>query len=166
MLIEMKINGLAMDPYTNMPIVILKDLELKQSLPIWIGILEASAIATELEHIVLSRPMTHDLLKNILDQLNVQVEQVQIVDLRDNTFYAKIKLLIDEQTIEIDARPSDSLALSLRTGAPIWVDSSVIENCRSIELSTETTEIDCEQHEKLAELLETLNDKDFGKYKM
>jgi len=167
MLIEMKISGLTVDPFTNMPIVILKDLEDKNSLPIWIGILEASAIATELEQIVLSRPMTHDLLKNILDTLNIRVDRIVVTDLRDNTFYANIFLQIDEKEIMIDARPSDSLALALRTGAPIWVEKEVIDKSKKIDLGqmdgVEGTEMD---KEKWAEILENLSPKDFGKYKM
>ncbi len=164
MLIEMKVTGLTIDPFTSMPIIILKDMEERSALPIWIGLIEASAIATELEKIQLSRPMTHDLLKNILEALQVQVTKVAVTDLADNTFYARIYLKYDGREIEMDGRPSDAIAIALRTKAPIFVEKSVIEKSRKIDLSKED---DAEaKQQKWAEILENLNPEDFGKYKM
>src|SRR3990167_799221 len=125
MLVEMKVTGLTIDPFTNMPIIILKDMDEKSALPIWIGLIEASAIATELEKIKLARPMTHDLLKNILQALSVRVERVEVNDLADNTFYARIHLTGGDRDHVIDSRPSAAIALALRVGAPIYVDRSV-----------------------------------------
>lgn len=122
MLVEMKaLTGLTIDPFTNMPIIILKDLEEKSALPIWIGLIEASAIATELEKIKLARPMTHDLMKNILHTLDVKVVKVEVNDLEDNTFYARIYLMHGTRDYAIDSRPSDAIALALRVGSPIFV---------------------------------------------
>jgi hypothetical protein len=163
---EMKVSGLTIDPFTNTPIIILKDLEEKNVLPIWIGLLEASAIATELENIQLPRPMTHDLVRNILDRLKVEVKKVEMVDLRDNTFFATLHLTVSGKTIIIDSRPSDAIALALRTKAPIFVNEKVIEKSR--EISLEGLKIDEEKTDadKWKEILETMNPEDFGKYKM
>lgn len=163
--IEMKVTGLTIDPFTSMPIIILKDLKEKCALPIWIGLIEASAIATELEQIKLSRPMTHDLMRNILDVANVSVKRVEVCDLSDNTFYAKIWLLRGSEEISLDSRPSDAIALALRTKSPIFVARSVIEKSRKIDLSREGS-TDEERKKKLAEILESLSPEDFGKYKM
>lgn len=164
MLIEMKVTGLTIDPFTSMPIIILKDMEEKSALPIWIGLIEASAIATELEKIQLSRPMTHDLLKHILDALSVSVGRVAVIDLADNTFYARIYLLHEGKEIEMDARPSDAIALALRTKSPIFVEKKVIEKSRKIDLTKETD--DEAKKQKWTEILENLSPEDFGKYKM
>src|SRR5512147_815613 len=126
MFVEMKVRGLALDPVSNMPIIILRDEEDKRSLPIWVGIFEANAIALELEKIATPRPMTHDLIKNILDHLGATVQQVIINDLRDNTFYAVIEISINGNRVAIDSRPSDAIAIALRVNAPIFVDESVI----------------------------------------
>ncbi|MBI2082969.1 MAG: bifunctional nuclease family protein [Deltaproteobacteria bacterium] len=167
MMIEMKVTGLTIDPFTNMPIIILKDLEEKSALPIWIGLIEASAIATELEKIQLSRPMTHDLIRNILTTLNVTVEKIEVNDLCDNTFYAKIYLKNGSEEHVIDSRPSDAIALALRTHSPIFVDKKVIDKSRDIDLARggKTGEKKV-QEEKWTEILENLNPDDFGKYKM
>jgi bifunctional DNase/RNase len=162
----MKVTGLTIDPFTNMPIIILKDLDEKSALPIWIGLIEASAIATELEKIKLARPMTHDLMKNILHTLNVNVSKVEVNDLADNTFYAKIYLTNAGKDYVIDARPSDAIALALRVGASIFVDRKVIEKSRQIDLSKEGHAGEKGEKEKWAEFLENLNPEDFGKYKM
>lgn len=162
----MKVTGLTIDPFTNMPIIILKDLDEKSALPIWIGLIEASAIATELEKIKLARPMTHDLMKNILHILEVKVEKVEVNDLADNTFYARIYLKSDGREYVIDSRPSDAIALALRSGAPIFVDRRVIEKSRQIDLNKEGKEGGKGEKEKWAEFLENLNPEDFGKYKM
>ena len=166
MFIEMKVSGLTMDPITNTPIVILKDLEEKKAIPIWIGIFEASAIATEIEKITFSRPMTHDLLNETLKALGAVVLRVEIHDLRNNTFFANIQLLTDGKEIVIDARPSDAIAIALRAGAPIFVDSKVIEKSRNVDFGTKMTDLDRLKKEKLAEFLENLSPEDFGKYKM
>jgi bifunctional DNase/RNase len=166
MFIEMKVSGLTMDPITNTPIVILKDLEEKRAIPIWIGIFEASAIATEIEKITFSRPMTHDLLHEILKALKAEVMRVEIHDLRNNTFFANIQLLIDGNLIVVDARPSDAIAIALRAGASIFVDSNVIEKSRNVDFGTKMTDLDRLKKEKLAEFLENLSPEDFGKYKM
>jgi uncharacterized protein len=166
MFIEMKVSGLTMDPITNTPIVILKDLEEKKAIPIWIGIFEASAIATEIEKITFSRPMTHDLLNEILKVLKAVVLRVEIHDLRNNTFFANIQLLTDGNVIVVDARPSDAIAIALRATAPIFVDTKVIEKSRTVDFGTKMTDLDRLKKEKLAEFLENLSPEDFGKYKM
>jgi bifunctional DNase/RNase len=158
---EMKVSGLTVDPYTNTPIVLLKDLVEKEVVPIWIGFFEASAIATQLEKVQLSRPMTHDLLKNLLDTLGVTVIKVEVTELRENTFFAVIHLDMDGTHFAIDARPSDAIALALRTDVPIYVHEEVIKKSRKIDLHQQK-----EGEEVLDELLEGLSSKDFGKYKM
>jgi bifunctional DNase/RNase len=158
---EMKVSGLTVDPYTNTPIVLLKDLVEKEVVPIWIGFFEASAIATQLEKVQLSRPMTHDLLKNLLDTLGVTVIKIEVTELRENTFFAIIHLDMDGTHFAIDARPSDAIALALRTDVPIYVHEEVIKKSRKIDLHQQK-----EGEEVLDELLEELSSKDFGKYKM
>lgn len=164
-LIRMKVTGLTIDPFTNMPIIILKDFDEKMALPIWIGLIEASSIATELEKIQLARPMTHDLLRNILSELEIEVTKVEVNDLSDNTFYARIFLKKDEEEIVMDARPSDAIALALRTASPIFVDRKVMEKSRRIDLSKNLDE-DKMKQQKWTEILENLSPEDFGKYKM
>jgi hypothetical protein len=166
MFIEMKVSGLTMDPITNTPIVILKDLEEKKAIPIWIGIFEASAIATEIEKITFSRPMTHDLLNEILKVLKAEVKRVEIHDLRNNTFFANIHLLREENLLVVDARPSDAIAVALRAGARIFVEEKVIEKSRTVDFGTKMADLDRLKKEKLAEFLENLSPEDFGKYKM
>jgi len=161
----MKVTGLTIDPFTNMPIIILKDFEEKMALPIWIGLIEASAIATELEKIQLARPMTHDLMRNILGELDVEITKIEVNDLADNTFYAKIFLKDGAQEFVMDARPSDAIALALRTSAPIFVDRKVMEKSRRIDLSKNLDE-DKAKQQKWTEILENLSPDDFGKYKM
>lgn len=165
-LVQMEVTGLTIDPFTSMPIVILKDAAEKYALPIWIGLIEASSIATELEKIQLSRPMTHDLLKNILEEVKVGVEKVVIHDLADNTFYAQIILKQDGREIPMDSRPSDAIALSLRTKAPLFVEKEVIDKSRKIDLSKEELDKELSKKQKWAEILENLSPEDFGKYKM
>ena len=162
---EMKISGLTMDPQTNTPIVVLKDPKSEVSLPIWIGLLEATAIATELEQVEFSRPMTHDLIKNLMSHLGVKVNKVEICDLRDNTFYAWIYLNVNGKETKIDARPSDALAIALRTKAKIYVDDKVIEKSGKLEPEGKV-EIKDEEAKKWTEILENLSPEDFGKYKM
>jgi bifunctional DNase/RNase len=166
MLIKMMVTGLTVDPLTNTPIVILKDMEEKKAIPIWIGLFEASAIATELEKITFSRPMTHDLLNDILRILEAEVLRVEINDLRNNTFFANIHLIRDGKTLVIDSRPSDAIALALRADAPIFVDEKVIEKSRNVDFGTKLSDLDKLKDEKLEEFLENLSPEDFGKYKM
>ncbi|MDD5224422.1 MAG: bifunctional nuclease family protein [bacterium] len=166
MLIPMKVTGITIDPFTNMPIVILKDFEEKNAVPIWIGLVEASAIASELEGIHTPRPMTHDLLRDILGQLNIKISRIAVMDLRDNTYFATIFLQDGTTEIEIDSRPSDAIALALRTGSTILVDDKVISKSRQIELSTNQDEDEGKKRQKWLNLLENLTPEDFGKYKM
>lgn len=166
MLIEMKVSGLTIDPITNTPIVILKDLQESKVIPIWIGIFEASAIATELEKIVFSRPMTHDLFNECLKLLNVTVSKIEIGDIRNNTFYASIYLAAHDQIYTVDARPSDAIALALRAQAPIFVDENVIEKSRNIDFGIKITDLDKLKEDKIKEYLENLSAEEFGKYKM
>ncbi|HBH86000.1 MAG TPA: hypothetical protein DDY17_00140 [Syntrophaceae bacterium] len=166
MLIKMKVAGLTIDPLTNTPIVILKDIDEKKAIPIWIGLFEASAIATELEKITFSRPMTHDLIYEILKAMKIDVIKIEIHDLRNNTFFANIHLLKDEETIVIDSRPSDAIALALRANATIFVDEKVIEKSRNVDFGKKITELDNLKDDKLKEFLENLSPEDFGKYKM
>ncbi|MCK9275359.1 MAG: bifunctional nuclease family protein [Syntrophales bacterium] len=166
MLIEMKVFGLAIDPITNTPIVILKDLQEKKVVPIWIGLFEASAIATQLEKIDLTRPMTHDLMNDILKNLEVDVKRVVITDLKNNTFFALINIVKDESDLMIDSRPSDAIALALRANAPIYVDDSVIDKSMDINFGNRAGDLNKYTKEQLKEFLEGLNPEDFGKYKM
>jgi bifunctional DNase/RNase len=163
---EMKISRLILDPVTNMPIIILKDLEDELTLPIWIGLLEASAIALELEKEPPQRPMTHDLIKNILSSLKVRVVKVELTDLRESTFYALIYLNRDGKTFKIDARPSDAIAIALRTSAPIYVDEKVIRKFKKVNLESIKDTDNVDESAKLQDLLEEMSPEDFGKYKM
>jgi hypothetical protein len=168
MFIEMKVAGITVDPFSNSPIVILKEVEGTKALPIWIGVLEASAIAAELGNVKPPRPMTHDLMRDILNHLSVNVEKIEVNDLKDNTFYATIYLMIGNSNLAIDSRPSDAMALALRTSSPIFVSEEVIKESRTIDLDKAMGDIDeqKEDSEKWAEILENLSPEDFGKYKM
>ena len=161
----MVVSGLTVDPLTNSPIVILKETHGERTLPIWIGLLEATAIASELEGIKFSRPMTHDLLKSIMDMIDVEVNKIEVCDLKNNTYYALIHLTHGKKEISIDARPSDALALSLRMKAPIFVAEEVISKSKQIDLTSEAEDTS-EQGKKWQDILEKLNPEDFGKYKM
>ncbi len=161
MLIRMTVRGIALDPITNMPIIILKDQEEKRALPIWVGIFEANAIALELEKIATPRPMTHDLIKNILDGLGATVQQIVVNDLNDNTFFAVIEVSYDGNMVNIDSRPSDAIALALRVNAPIFVTEKVVSKAKSMDIAEEKEETD-----RWREWLENLKPEDFGKYKM
>jgi bifunctional DNase/RNase len=145
--------------------MILKDVESDKAVPIWIGLLEATAIASELENIKFSRPMTHDLLKNVMEAMEVQVTKVEVCDLRDNTYFALIYLAWEGQEVSIDARPSDAIALALRAKAPIFVAEVVIQKARRVDLSAKEA-ITTEDAKKWTEILEGLDPDDFGKYKM
>jgi hypothetical protein len=166
MFVEMKVSGLTIDPLTNTPIVILKDLEGKRAVPIWIGLFEASAIATELEKISFSRPMTHDLMRDLLKILEAKVKRIEIIDLRNNTFFACIHLQRNGDTVIVDSRPSDAIALALRVNCPIFIDEKVIEKSRNIDFAKKVDELDKKKTEELKEFLENLPEEDFGKYKM
>lgn len=159
MLHEMKVSGIAIDPFTNTPIIILKDLNGDKMLPIWIGFMEASSIAMELEKTPRLRPLTHDLLKNILDDLKYSVSRVELTDLKDNTYYAAIHLKKMGDIHIFDSRPSDAIAIAIRTRSQIFVHDSVLESSKQIQA------ID-EDKEKLAEMLDKIPPGDFGKYKM
>jgi bifunctional DNase/RNase len=159
--IEMRIKGLVVDPISKMPIVVLEDIRSERMLPIWIGVFEANAIALRIENIATPRPMTHDLLKNLLDELDIKVEKIVVNDVRDNTFYALIYCRHKDQIITIDSRPSDAIALVLRTDAPIFVEESVVEKAHSMKIDE-----NLEDSEKLKNWLENLQPDDFGKYKM
>jgi len=161
----MVISGLTVDPVTNTPIVILKELDGEQTLPIWIGLLEATAIASELEGIKFARPMTHDLFKDVMDLIDLKVVKVEVCDLKNNTYYAQIHFLHNGKELSVDARPSDALALSLRVKAPIYVSEEVINSSSQIDLKAEP-EDKSEKGKKWQEILESLNPEDFGKYKM
>jgi uncharacterized protein len=149
------------DPITNTPIVILRDKEGQKVLPIWVGIFEANAIALQIENIATPRPMTHDLLRNVIHDLKASVEKIVVCDLQENTFYALIYLGLNGDTVAIDARPSDAIALALRTRAPIFVEETVIDHAKTVEFTTEKTDAD-----RLHKWLESLDPDDLGKYKM
>jgi bifunctional DNase/RNase len=165
MLIEMKVAGITVDPFTNTPIVLLKDLEEKDVLPIWIGLLEASSIATALENIKTPRPMTHDLLKNILDNLGVKVLKIEVNDLKDNTYFALIHFDVNKKRLVMDSRPSDAIAIALRTAAPIFVEEAVIKKSAKVDLTTKGDKVVTDTTE-WEDILENLSSDDFGKYKM
>ena len=160
-MIEMNIKGLMVDPITNMPIIILRDPEGQKVLPIWVGVFEANAIALQIENIQTPRPMTHDLLRNVIQDLRAAVEKIVVCDLKDNTFYAMIHLQTPAGPVAIDARPSDAIALALRTHAPIMVDEKVIDNAKSVDFANDKQDTD-----RLQQWLESLDPDDMGKYKM
>ena len=165
MLKEMKLAGLIMDSTTNAPVIVLKDLDDKEVISIWIGLLEASAIAVELEKVDLPRPMTHDLVKNVLDSLNIKVLKIEIADLRDNTYYAFIHLGMDGKTFTIDARPSDAIAIALRTKSPIYVEEDVIKKSKKMDLESIKEAGKTDESKELKDLLERMSPDDF-EYKM
>jgi hypothetical protein len=159
--VEMKIRGLMMDPVTNMPIVVLKDVNGTAILPIWVGIYEANAIALEIEKVATPRPMTHDLIRNILFGLEAGVKKVVVSDLKEDTFYAVIWVERDGEMISVDSRPSDALAIALRLDCPIYVEETVLKSSKSASTVVEAT-----HSEEIRKWLENLNDEDLGRYKM
>ncbi|MBI2839158.1 MAG: bifunctional nuclease family protein [Acidobacteria bacterium] len=159
--IEMKIKGLMIDPITNMPIVVLREKEGSKVLPIWVGIFEANAIALQIENIQTPRPMTHDLLKNVIIDMKASVHKIVVNQLKENTYYALIFLEQEGEIIRIDARPSDAIALALRTESPIFVEDEVITSARSAELAKDSNET-----ERMQKWLENLDPDELGKYKM
>ncbi len=159
MQVRMQISGLMVDPVTNMPIVILKDDDDRHVLPIWVGVFEANAIALRVEEIVPPRPMTHDLLHDVISSLGAEVRRVIVSDLRENTYYAVVELQLGEASFSIDSRPSDALALALRAAAPIFVEESVLKLAESgVEQASEA--------ERLRKWFESLDPEDFSKYEM
>ncbi len=165
MLVEMKVAALALDPLTNMPILLLKDLEERTTIPIWIGLVEASAVATRLQEVKLARPMTHDLVHILLHELGAEVMHVEIVDLRDNTYYAKLLIKHGSRVLELDARPSDAIALALRADCSIYVEDHVIEKAARFDLRTDEAGVSV-QGDEMQDLLCALPDETFGKWKM
>ena len=161
MQIEMTIKGLMVDPITNMPIVILRDRDGQRVLPIWVGVFEANAIALQIENVTPQRPMTHDLLNNVIHDLHADIQKIVVSDLKDNTFYALIYLSISGEVTAIDARPSDAIALALRARAPIFVEDRVIDNAKTVDLAPEK-----QDSERLQKWLESLDTDQMGKYKM
>ncbi len=166
---KVSIAGMTMDPASNTPIIILKSEDSDQAIPIWIGLLEATSIASALQNIKFDRPMTHDLFKNFAEMLNFAVEKVEVCDLRDNTFYAKIYFQSREQSFSLDARPSDAIAIALRYKAPIYVDDKVIQKSSADNADNTDDAVPADKSEegkKWAEYLEKLSPDDFGKYKV
>jgi bifunctional DNase/RNase len=161
MQIEMSIKGLMMDPITSLPIIILRDKEGQRVLPIWVGPAEAQAIAMQIENVPTQRPMTHDLLKNVIEDLKASVEKIVVCDLKDNTFYALIYLSAGGEAVVVDSRPSDAIALALRTKSPIYVEEQVIDNAKTMDVTPEKGD-----SERLQRWLESLDPDDLGKYKM
>jgi len=161
MQIEMTIKGLMVDPITNMPIVILRDKDGHRVLPIWVGVFEANAIALQIENVTTPRPMTHDLLKNVIADLRARIEKIVVSDLKENTFFALIYLSVGGEIMAIDARPSDAIALALRARAPIFVEERVIDHAKTVDIAPEKGET-----ERLQKWLESLDPDDLGKYKM
>ena len=161
MQVEMTIKGLMIDPITNMPIIVLRDGEGGRILPIWVGVFEANAIALQMESVQTPRPMTHDLLKNVIEDLSAAVERIVVTELKENTFYAVIHLRTDGKGVVVDARPSDAIALALRAGAPIYVEETVIASARSVEPTSDAADLG-----RLQKWLENLSDEELGKYKM
>jgi len=161
MQIEMTIKGLMVDPIANTPIVILRDKDGQRVLPIWIGMFEANAIALQIENVAPPRPMTHDLLRNVIQDLDASVQNVVVYDLQENTYYALIYLSLRGDTVTVDARPSDAIALALRTRAPIFVEDAVIDNAKPFDFAAEKADDD-----RLHKWLESLDPDDLGKYKM
>lgn len=161
MQIEMTIKGLMVDPVTNTPIVLLRDKNGEHVLPIWVGIFEANAIALQIENIETPRPMTHDLLRDVILGLKASVQKIVVCDIQDNTFFALIYVLVDGELRAIDARPSDAIALALRTRAPIFVEQKVIDNAKPFDAAAEKPDA-----ERLHRWLESLDPEDLGKYKM
>ena len=161
MQIEMSIKGLMVDPITNMPIVLLHESDGSRVLPIWVGIFEANAIALQIENVSTPRPMTHDLLRNIIYDLKADVRKIVVSDLRENTFYAVIHLIVGNEAIAIDARPSDAIALALRVRAPIFAEDTVIDNAKSLDITPDKGD-----SERLQKWLEGIDPKELGKYKM
>jgi bifunctional DNase/RNase len=165
MLHEVTIAGMTMDPTSNTPIIILKSVKSDQAIPIWIGLLEATSIASALRNIKFDRPMTHDLFKNFIETMNLDVSKIEVCDLKNNTFYAKIYFTSEERNFHMDARPSDAIAIAIRFSAPIYVDDKIIEQSQMVDTDYEMID-ETEEGKKWAEYLGNLSPDDFGKYKV
>jgi len=165
MLLKVNVAGMTIDPASNTPIIILKSDNDDRSLPIWIGLLEATSIASALQNIKFDRPMTHDLFKNFIDAMEMKVSKIEVCDIRDNTFYAEIFFTSEERSFSMDARPSDAIAIALRYEAPIYVHEKVMEKSKIVIGEAEVSD-KSEEGKKWAEYLEKLNPDDFGKYKV
>ncbi|MFP4476744.1 MAG: bifunctional nuclease family protein [Desulfatibacillaceae bacterium] len=165
MLHEMEVSGLALDPSSNTPILILKSSDGEHTLPIWIGLLEAASIAMALQNVEFGRPMTHDLFKNFMDTMEVNLERIEVCDLKDNTYFARLYLESANGAFSMDARPSDAIAMALRCKARILAEEEVITKSASLHEPGEA-EDQSEEGKKWAEYLEGLSPEDFGKYKM
>jgi bifunctional DNase/RNase len=161
MQIEMTIKGLMVDPITSVPIIILRDKDGQRVLPIWVGAFEANAIAMQMENVTTLRPMTHDLLKNVISDLRGRIEKIVVSDLKENTFFALIYLNVNGEVLAVDARPSDAIALALRARAPIFVEEKVIDHAKTVDITPDKGET-----ERLQKWLESLDPDDMGKYKM
>lgn len=159
--LRVEIKGLMLDPTSNVPIVILRDIQSQLFLPIWIGVFEANAIALRIEGVEPPRPMTHDLLRSVLENLGAEVEKIVISDLKESTFFAMIHVRQGDQTVAIDARPSDAIALALRSNAPIFVLRSVLDKAQAVDLATEISD-----EEKLKKWLEEISPEELGKWTM
>ena len=160
-MVEMKVEGLTLDPLTNMPIIILKDVSGDKALPIWVGFFEANAIALEIEKIATPRPMTHDLMKSLIANMKAEIKHILVSELKDNTFYAVISLVVGEATLSIDSRPSDAIALALRAKAPIFVNESVIEAAKSLDLP-DTSKVNTKDKDQWKRWLDNIKPQDFG----
>ncbi len=160
-MVEMKVEGLTLDPLTNMPIIILKDIAGDKALPIWVGFFEANAIALEIEKITTPRPMTHDLMKSLIANMKAEIKHVLVSELKDNTFYAVISLVVGEATLSIDSRPSDAIALALRAKAPIFVNESVIEAAKSLDLP-DASKVNTQDKDQWKRWLDNIKPQDFG----
>ena len=161
MQIEMTIKGLMVDPITNMPIIILRDKDGQRVLPIWVGVFEANAIALQIENVTTPRPMTHDLLRNVIHDLKAEIRKIVVSDLKENTFYALIHLEVNGEPLAVDARPSDAIALALRARAPIFVEDRVIDTAKTNDFAPDKADA-----ERLQKWLESLDPDEMGKYKM
>jgi len=162
-MLEVKVMGIVLDPKNSNPIVVLVDLAGKRALPIWIGVFEAEAISRGFEEVVTFRPMTHDLMKQILDTFNASLTRVVICDLKENTFYANIYLNVEGREIIVDSRPSDAIALAVRTKSPIFISDTVVEATKNLGLFASNL---LEEQDELKEIIENMKPEDFGKYKM
>ena len=160
MSVQMNIQGLMIDPVSQMPIVVLKDTSGQHVLPIWVGIFEANAIAQQLEKVQSPRPMTHDLLRSAIEHLGASIDRIVVTDLREATFYATLHLVREGQETQVDARPSDAMALALRCDAPIFVEESVLEK------STNPADADAREPDRLRRWLETVDPQELGQYEM
>jgi len=165
MLHKVSIAGLTMDPASNTPIIILKSEDSDQAIPIWIGLLEATSIASAMQDIKYERPMTHDLFKNFSDTLEISIAKIEVCDLKDNTFFARIYFVTKDGSFDIDARPSDAIALALRFSAPIFVADAVLQQSKISDGEGEAVDTS-EEGKKWADYLENLSPDDFGKYKV